>query len=519
MARPWQSVLTALVVAVCPLAASADEAEDAFNSLYGKEYEKAAASRDPAPAAALAAQLLSAARAKGTPPALLAMLCEKGYALAVRTPAGYGTALDTMDLLAQKMPERAAACLDRVLTVREKQFQAAKGPEKTNAGEVLIEALLTAADAHMEGGAATEAMALLKRALTTASATKSDRRAEIQGRLDGALARLRTEKQAEDLKTRLEAGPQDAAVRKQLVRLCLVELDDPAQAEKFLGDSSEAALRKYVPAASKGVEAAPEIACMELGEWYRGLGEATGVSPGGKAAMLKRARAYYQRFIRLPETEDVARGQATLALKKADETLARLGQAKGEGTIGPGRWIDLLKLVDLEQDVMKAKGTWSFKEGELVIRSSGFDRLSFPVTPVGSYRVRGCFTRTALEMTLWYVLPVGSSGVAVSFGTGEYGAFRRASSKSDTLTPLKVINGQEYLVEITVLVSGNQADISVSLNDKPHVHWQGPVSELSVSDECRVPDPKRVALGVEWGDVVYKSVQLKMLTGKAKLLR
>ena len=497
----------------------ADEAEDAFNSLYGNEYKRVTGTPDKNDDVALAAELLKAAKAQGIQPGLLAILCDKAHELGVKRPAGYETAVEAMELLAQKTPAGAAPAFDKIVTIREKQYQAAKGLDRADAGEVFIESVLAAAGARMASGAATEAAAQLRKALVVANAIKSDRRSEIQGRIDFAAARLRAEKHVADLKAKLEANPDDAAVRKQIVQACLVELDDPAQAEKFLNESSDESLRKYVPAVSKGVDAAPEVACMELGEWYRSLGEAPGVSPGGKEAMLKRARAYYQRFLDLHKTEDIVRNQAALALKKADEMLAKLGPAKGEGIIGPGRWIDLLKLIDLEKDVMKAKGIWTFKDGELVISSNGFDRLTIPISPTGSYQLRGRFIRNTLDLSHWYVLPVGSAGVAVSFGRGEYGALMRASGKPDTGAPQKVINGQEYLVEITVLLSGNQADIRVTLNGKPHLHWQGPVSDLSVADECRVPDPKCVALGVEWGDYVFKSVQLRMLSGKAKMLR
>jgi hypothetical protein len=494
----------------------ADEAEDVFNSLYGSEYQKAVASRDTTDDAALAAKFLEAAKTKGTVAPLAALLCEKAYELGLKAPAGYETAAEAMELLAEKAPDRKAACLEKIITLRQKQYDAAKGLDKTTAGEVFIEAVLAAADAKGEAHAAAEASALLKRAMTMATALKSDRKAEIQARIDLFAARLRAEKRVGDLEAKLAGGPQGAATRKELVRLCLVELDDPAQAATFLDETREESMRKYVPAVSKGVDAAPEIACMELGEWYRGLAESA--STLFKEPLMRRARAYYERFLKLHTAEDLQRNQAALALKKADEAMAKLA-VRGSGVIGPGRWIDLLKLVDLEKDVMKAKGIWTFKDGELVISSNGFDRLAIPISPTGSYQLRGRFIRNTLDFPHWFVLPVGSAGVAVSFGRGEYGALMRASGKPDTGSPQKVINGQEYLVEITVLLSGNQADIRVALNGKPHLHWQGPVSDLSVADECRVPDPKCVALGVEWGDYVFKSAQLRMLSGKAKMLR
>jgi hypothetical protein len=517
-----------LVIAglLCLVAAPilADEAEDAFNSLYGNDYKRVTATPDKADDVALAKQLLDAAKAPGVQPGLLSVLCDNAYELGVKSPAGYETAAEAMELLAQKAPAGAAAALDRVATIREKQYQAVKGPDKADAGEVFIESVLVAAAAHMASGATTEGMALLRKALVAANAIKSDRKNEIQGRIDFAATRLRTEKQVADLKAKVEANPDDAAVRKQLVQACLVGLDAPAEAEVFLNDSSDPSVRKYVPAVSKGVDAAPEIACMELGEWYRGLGEAPGVTPGGKEAMLKRARAYYQRFLNLHKTEDIARNQATLAVKKADEALAKLGPGKGEGIIGPGRWIDLLKLIDLEKDTVEGKGQWKLAEGELLYQGGFPDlsRVSVPCAPAGNYelKVRVACLRGNPDGYAVVLLPVGNTAVAARLlGQGDPATLYGIEKPRDQKVSLTVVDGQEHEFDITVLLARDQADITITSGGKPQLHWQGPLSALRGGAGWQMPDVKLLGLGVESARMAIKSAKLKMLSGKAKLLR
>jgi hypothetical protein len=518
-----RAAVAALLLALVPLV-SADEAEDAFNSLYGNEYKKATATPDKAYDVALAKQLVDAAKAPGVQPGLLSVLCDKAYELGVKLPAGYETAAEAMELLAQKVPADAAAALDRVATIREKQYQAVKGPDKADAGEVFIESVLVAAAAHMASGATTEGMALLRKALVAANAIKSDRKNEIQRRIDFAATRLRIEKQVADLKAKVEANPDDAAVRKQLVQACLVELDAPAQAEKFLNESSDPLLRKYVPAVSKGVDAAPEIACMELGEWYRSLGEAPGLTPGGREAMLKRARAYYQRFLNLHKADDIARNQAVLAVKKADETLAKLGPGKGEGIIGPGRWIDLLKLIDLEKDTVEGKGQWRLAEGELLYQG-GFPDLSrvcVPCAPAGNYqlKVRLAYLRGDAYGYAVAVLPVGNTVVAACFfRLGDSANLYGIEKPRDQRVSFTVVGGQEYEFDVTVLLARDQADITITSGGKPQLHWQGPQSALRGGDVWRMPDVKLLGLGVESAKIAIKSAKLKMLSGKARLLR
>ena len=204
---------------------------------------------------------------------------------------------------------------------------------KAKAGEALIEALKALADAQAAAEDVDGAGATLKQALTVATTIKSESKAAIQAQLAGLAPQQQAEKQIAALKAKMEKDPQDAASRKEIVRLYLVEMNNPAEAAKFVDETLDEATRKYVPAAAKPLEEAPELACNELGDWYRGLAdEAT--APASKGAMLHRAKAYYERFVDLHKMDDLARVGATLMIKKIDDALARLGPA-AEGRPGP----------------------------------------------------------------------------------------------------------------------------------------------------------------------------------------
>jgi formylglycine-generating enzyme required for sulfatase activity len=103
-------------------------------------------------------------------------------------------------------------------------------------------------------------------------------------------------------------------------------MDNPAEAAKSVNETLDEATRKYMPAAAKPIEEAPELACNELGDWYRGLADQA-TAPASKGAMLRRAKAYYERFMGLHKTDDLARAGTTLMLKKVDDALAKLGPA------------------------------------------------------------------------------------------------------------------------------------------------------------------------------------------------
>jgi thioredoxin-like negative regulator of GroEL len=95
---------------------------------------------------------------------------------------------------------------------------------------------------------------------------KSDSKASVQAKMEYLAAWQKTSQQVAALKTRLQSAPTDAATRAELVKTLLVDLDNPAAAAKFVDTSLDATLQKFVPAAAKGVEQTPELACKELGD-------------------------------------------------------------------------------------------------------------------------------------------------------------------------------------------------------------------------------------------------------------
>jgi len=318
----------------CPLVVLADEAADTFSKLYGEDLKRVAATPSVADDVALAKQLLEDAKKAEDQPAFLAMLCEKAYELAAKDASGYATATAAMDLLAGKVPEKKVECLQKNAGLYQKQYGTARGEAKTKAGEMVITALGALAEAQAAAGDSDAAGLTLRQAVAVATAIKSENKAALQARLDNLAPRQKVEKQIAALKAKLDADPKDAASRKELVRLYLVEMDTPAEAAKFLDETLDEATRKYVPAAAKPVEDAPEVACMELGDWYKGLADQA-ATPASKGAMLRRAQAYYQRFLELHMAADLARTAATLTLKRIEDALAKCGAA-GESKSSPG---------------------------------------------------------------------------------------------------------------------------------------------------------------------------------------
>jgi len=332
MNLPGRLVLAAILLGGS-VTVLADEAADTFNQRYGEDLNRVAATPVPADDVALAKQMLEDAKKAGDQPAFLALVCEKAYELAARDASGCATATAAMDLLAGKVPEKKVECLQKNAALYLKQYAAARAEARAKAGEDAITALGALAETQAAAGDTEAAVMTLCQAVGVATVIKSENRSALQARVESLALRRKAERQIAASQAKLDADPKDEASRKELVRLYLVDMDNPAEAAKFLDETLDPATRKYVPAATRPVEDAPELACRELGNWYKGLADQA-EAPATKSAMLRHAQAYYRRILVLHTATDLGRRAATLTLKDIEDALATCGAA-GKSKFSP----------------------------------------------------------------------------------------------------------------------------------------------------------------------------------------
>jgi formylglycine-generating enzyme required for sulfatase activity len=325
MSVPVRLAFLAFLLLGC-VCAIADEAADTFNKLYGDDLKRVAATPSNADDLALAKELLEAAGKVTDQAAFLTLLCEKAHELAIKDPTGLPTAKAALELLGANVPEKKVESLQKLVTMYQRPYATARADAKAKPGEALIGALKALADAQAAAEDVDGAGATLRQALTVATTIKSESKATLQAQLAGLAPQQQVEKQIAALKAKMEKDPKDEGARKELVRLYVVDIDNPAEAAKFVDETLDEATRKYVLAATKPMEETPEVACNELGDWYRGLADQA-TAPVSKGAMLQRAKAYYARFVDLHKAQDLARAGATLMIKKIDDAIAKLGPA------------------------------------------------------------------------------------------------------------------------------------------------------------------------------------------------
>jgi len=538
----------------------ASEARETFQSLFGRDVARARGTAASSDDLVVAKRLLEVGRDATASPAFLALLCDEAYALAAPHAAGEATAAGAMELLAEHVPDRAEEAKARLASLRgepaEPSPDEATPPAKPGAPaepqqsaepaatrKAELDALLATIEKKKEAGALVEAAGLCREAQALARRIQDARLGAIESAAEALARRIGLERRARDVRAMLERQPENVAVREGLVRLYLVNLNDPKRAAEVLEGVEDSGLRKYVPAAAKPLDEAPALACLELGEWYAGL--AKRAPECAKADMYARAKAYLGRFVSLHKTKDMSHVRAKVAMEKVEEALAARVPAAGDasrtkasatstsgiedGVIKPGRWVNLLPLVDPEKDAVS--GTWKRRGNTLLLTDQvKTGRIVVPVVPDGDYHLQGKFMRTSGSFDVYWHLPVRGwvVGFFLSVRSGEYGGLKEVNGMNlkDTLpgashvvSPSRLENGRVYTVDITVRGEDETVTIAVHLDGKPYVRWSGEPEDLSLWSGWALPQRGAFGVGAWESQVTFRHLRLKMLTGEARLLR
>ena len=380
-----------------PTQPSQDEAAEAlkaFNTLFGQKMRGVAATGSLADDAALAGDLMKVAKKAKESPALAAIICEKAHWLGAKHVTGYDVAIEALHLLSETKPEIRAECLDKILLLRQRQYQQAKGTQRGVVGRKLVKQLMAAADCQAEAKEYTKALGFCHRVLPIARIHEPDAVTNIQKNV-AEYARLSgLERFIGALKSRLTANKNDQAARDQIIRLYVTERDNPAEAVKYLNSSVPADFAANVPLAAKQMDGLDELASMKLGTWYEGLAKTP--SKTAKIVTLLRAHKYYDRFLSVHEKKDMAYVKAAMSLAKVKKDLAVLGIKPPEKMKIP--W----------------KKVFAFATQASYLSTMGSSSLKYVTT---AHLLKGFDTRT---IELW-MLPSKHDGIIFDLGSDESG--------------------------------------------------------------------------------------------------
>ena len=331
----------------------ADTASD-YETVFGSEAKKVAASGAKADDAAFAAKLIKSAEKLSASPAMQILLYEKACQFGAASPAGCETALKALGLLEKAVPDKKDQWQQRKFDIVKLRYDKSYGAAKKTAGYPYMEMLEALADAHVEEGKGAEAKKLYSRAIMVAKYIKSDRVETILAKSRRANAVVAQQIKLKSLQARLKKDAGNTKVRKELILLYVVGLDNPTEAAKYITDDIDEVTRTYVPLAAKKLDGLNEAICMELGDWYyRTLSK--NASAAGKPVVLKRAKGYYEQFAELHTKKDLQSLRVETALESIEKELKRLAT--------PARRVDSGKpVVDIpKKAVVTASSVYSTK--------------------------------------------------------------------------------------------------------------------------------------------------------------
>jgi hypothetical protein len=505
-----------------------EDASKVFDDIYAQRIHQVASTPQTADDLDLGKQLLDAARTTTAAPALLALLCDNAAALAAKDPDGPATALAALKLLGDSVPAKRTDANARAQSIAQRAFNAAKEPDKTAAGQSLLNLQLAAADMRLEEKDFAAASDLYRRALPVAAAIKSDKLPAIKAAIAAVSARDKASAQAKRLTQHLSEKPDDQPAAMELVKTCVVDLDDPQQAAQFLLFVSDPAWKANIALAAEPASAT-DPQRMTMGDWYRAFADEA--APTSKRAMLVRARDFYQRFVDAHAADDLAGHKASLMLKDMDAQLARLAASPADKARPQDAGLDLLKIIDLAKDTIDGhndaggEGSWALVDHKLRSPRRGWSRINFPLKLEGSFRSEIKFTRGKGLGSLIVVFPVGDKIVALRIdaqrevsGLDTIEGYGSLDAKNPTYAKgLKLVPDHDYTLEIEVVNRETDATIRAGLDGKPLLSWTGKKNLLPASNWATWPNRFSVMPWLSQFD--FASIKLKVTTGKAELLR
>jgi len=493
-----------LIVLVFSAGLLADNGKELYQFRYSDQRKQVDATANKADDVALAAEHLKDTVKYVDNPVLLRVLCEEAYELGMRDRSGYATAAEAVETLLAKFPAERDAYRAKALHVYEVQYR--RGIDRVNSGEKMIDLYLEQAAAKAKTGDFLGATLLTTKAYGAASGVKSLRKSGVTAR-----------RAYYQIRRRMQQTPGDPKLRSEAIRLCVAEMDNPAEAVTLLDDSVGEPFRTYVPLAANRPEEVLAPACLELGYWYEQLAKRAGTA--GKAVCLRRAGMYLERYLELHEGKDEARTKAELLLDRVDKEIGKLKHAArplGPGrpkpkealTTGRARRIDLLKLIDPAKHGVS--GRWEKKDNMVGVLPSPYARLTLPVAPDGDYMLGVVFVRKSGRYVA-VILPVGSGAVAFYLGFSDYPTLRTidGSTYYNRESRLgRLTDGKEYSVVAKVAVRKDQARLVIYVNGELAIQWQGSTSALVPFSGWRLPDPGTFGLGANDAQVLFKEAKV-----------
>ncbi|MDP6544573.1 MAG: hypothetical protein QGH60_11315 [Phycisphaerae bacterium] len=270
---------------------------------------------------------------------------------------------EALDMLLTKDADRAEHWSRQRVELYRRWYRVSRGRDKkAMIGRKLLGFLISFGELCERGGKWTDAISAYRDARPIAYALRSPEKASLAEKYLRANFFAKAQKLVEGYEKALHRDPSKMATRMALIKVLVINLDNPATAIKFLNADVDEIWRSYVPLAAKPAEQLQPPIAKELGDWYRTLGDKA--RDYAKANTLARARDYYRQAL-VANSNNLT---VKIALDKIEKALAALGHkpTARRGKDAPAR----IKLKQPFQPVRLALaddgGNWKHAPADLV---------------------------------------------------------------------------------------------------------------------------------------------------------
>jgi len=218
-------------------------------------------------------------------------------------------------------------------------------------------------------------------------------------------------------------------------------------------------------------------------------------------------------------------------LAEVTDIRSRIGDAAGQQHSGPvvfqrGRWIDVIKLIDVNRD--HASGNWTRRGAEITGEPgvANSPRINLPIALDGGYDLEVDFTRNTGAGGVHTIFSIGKQICGFTLNTGSYNGLDSVDGRSIydyyqnpyALIGFRLQNGRKYQEIINVRMGkGGVASVEIWLDGKQFLpHWEGDPALLDV-DTRYLPAPKQPTLDIGFGSsVTFNAVRLRMVSGQGR---
>lgn len=318
----------ASALALC-VSLRADDADPqkTFDEVFGSAWTKAAATTATQDDEQLASELLTAVKTVDMPASLVHVIVQRMNTLSDKTPAALLPTIEAIDklLLIEKDATKKRAAQTLALSLLEKAHAKGNAETKDVAAAKLLQLWLPLAEEHLAAKQWDESLAIYTKALKVAREINAPQARTIPAQIDLIAAEQRKLAEVDALEKKIEANPKDGDARTKLIRIHLIDRDDPAAAVWFVGEGVDEKTKKLLPLAAKENSVTDGPTLAELGGWYLELSDTAAAV--AKPVMLKRSKSYYERFLAVHKENDLLKAKATLSLEQINRRLKELETA------------------------------------------------------------------------------------------------------------------------------------------------------------------------------------------------